>query len=121
MYEDDIFPPDQEGIFKGEVACLQAINLTTSTTEDDVFMGVNWSFLYGGVLDTWNTLLLNDVLVLVLFSSFVKLEDVRGWPAMHKIEIISSIWARLIKCEKSDQHLTMQTMINDSTYLVLSD
>ena len=43
MCEDDILPPDQEGIFKGEVACLQAINLTTSTTEDDVFMGVNWS------------------------------------------------------------------------------
>ena len=39
MYEDDIFPPDQEGIFKGDLAYLQGINLTTSTTEDDVFMG----------------------------------------------------------------------------------
>ena len=44
MCEYDSLPPDQdEGIFKGEVACLQAINLTTSTTEDDVFNGVNWS------------------------------------------------------------------------------
>ena len=42
MYEDDIFPPDQEGIFKGYLACLQGINLNTSTTEDDVFMGGTW-------------------------------------------------------------------------------
>ena len=42
MYEDDIFPPDQEGIFKGDLACLQGINLTTSTTEDDVFMDGTW-------------------------------------------------------------------------------
>ena len=32
-------PPDQVGNFKGDLACLQGINLTTSTTEDDVFMG----------------------------------------------------------------------------------
>ena len=61
MYEDDIFPPDQEGIFKGDLACLQGINLTTSTTEDDVFMGGTWLLVityypYGGVLDIWSTL-----------------------------------------------------------------
>ena len=38
MCEDDIFPPDQVGIFKGELAGLQAINLTDSTTEDDVLL-----------------------------------------------------------------------------------
>ena len=42
MYEDDLFPPDQVGIFKGVVAELQAINLTASTT--------------------WNTLLHNSTL-----------------------------------------------------------
>ena len=36
-------PPDQVGNFKGDLACLQGINLTTSTTEDDVFMGGTWS------------------------------------------------------------------------------
>ena len=54
-------PPDQEGNFKGEVACLQGINLTTSTTEDDVFMGgtcslpVQWCPWH--LVTTWNTLL----------------------------------------------------------------
>ena len=42
MCEDDILPPDQEGIFKGDLACLQGINLTTSNTEDDVFMDGTW-------------------------------------------------------------------------------
>ena len=32
MYEDDIFSPDQEEIFKGDGAALQAINLTAFTT-----------------------------------------------------------------------------------------
>ena len=54
-------PPDQEGNFKGEVACLQAINLTTSTTEDDVFMGVNWSlpvwWCPWHLVNTWTTLI----------------------------------------------------------------
>ena len=39
MCEADISPPDQVVIFKGDFACLQAINLTAFTTEDLVFMG----------------------------------------------------------------------------------
>ena len=40
MYEDDLFQPDQVGIFKGVVAELQAINLTASTTWNLIFMCV---------------------------------------------------------------------------------
>jgi len=43
MYEDDIFSPDQEEIFKGDGAALQAINPTTSTTGDPTFMCVKKS------------------------------------------------------------------------------
>ena len=50
MYEDDIFSPDQEEIFKDDFAWLQAINLTAFTTGNLVFMCP-----YGGVLDTWLT------------------------------------------------------------------
>ena len=55
-------PPDQEGNFKGEVACLQGINLTTSNTEDDVFMDGTWllpvQWCPWHLVNTWNTLLL---------------------------------------------------------------
>ena len=43
MYEDDIFSPDQEEIFKGDGAELQAINLTAFTTGDLIFMCVKKS------------------------------------------------------------------------------
>ena len=43
MCEDDIFSPDQEEIFKGDVAELQAINLTAFTTGDLIFMCVKKS------------------------------------------------------------------------------
>ena len=43
MYEDNIFPPDQEQILKGESAELQAINLTAFTTGDLIFMCVKMS------------------------------------------------------------------------------
>ena len=53
-------PPDQEGNFKGEVACLQGINLTTSNTEDDVFMDGTWllpvQWCPWHLVNTWNTL-----------------------------------------------------------------
>ena len=39
MCEANISPPDQVVIFKGDYACLQAINLTAFTTGDLVFMG----------------------------------------------------------------------------------
>ena len=54
-------PPDQEGNFKGEVACLQGINLTTSNTEDDVFMDGTWllpvQWCPWHLVNTWNTLM----------------------------------------------------------------
>jgi len=39
MCEANLCPPDQVVIFKVDLACLQAINLTASTTGDPVFMG----------------------------------------------------------------------------------
>ena len=39
MCEADLSSADQVVIFKGDFACLQAINLTNSTTRDLVFMG----------------------------------------------------------------------------------
>ena len=39
MCEADISTPDQVVIFKGDCACLQAINLTAFTSGDLVFMG----------------------------------------------------------------------------------
>ena len=39
MCEADLSPADQVVISKGDFACLQAINLTNSTTGDLVFMG----------------------------------------------------------------------------------
>ena len=39
MCEDDLGSPDQVVIFQGDFACLQAINLTTFTTGDLVYMG----------------------------------------------------------------------------------
>ena len=39
MCEADISTPDQVVIFKGDFACLQAINLTAFNTGDLVFIG----------------------------------------------------------------------------------
>ena len=54
-------PPDQVGNFKGDLACLQGINLTTSNTEDDVFMDGTWllpvQWCPWHLVNTWNTLL----------------------------------------------------------------
>ena len=60
MYEDDIFSPDQEEIFKGDGAALQAINLTASTTGDLIFMCVKKSLHFKNRPWTWNTLLYMD-------------------------------------------------------------
>ena len=48
-------------IFKGDFACLQAINLTNSTTALGIlFLWMEQSFCqYGCLLDTWNTLVGN--------------------------------------------------------------
>ena len=40
MCEADLCQADQVVIFKGDFACVQAINLTAFTTGDLVFMGV---------------------------------------------------------------------------------
>ena len=51
--EDDIFSHDQVVIFTGDATALQAINMTTFTPWDLVFMSVKKTLCpYGGVLDT---------------------------------------------------------------------
>ena len=62
MCEADLSSADQVVIFKGDFACLQAINLTAFTTGDLVFMGGK-KFLPVGVSSQqnvvrWNSLLL---------------------------------------------------------------
>ena len=53
MCEADLSSADQVVIFKGDCACLQAINLNNSTTGDLVFMG-GTKFLPGGVSSQQN-------------------------------------------------------------------
>ena len=48
-------------IFKGDFACLQAINLTNSTTGDLVFMGGKKFYPVNAESSRWNTLLGRDV------------------------------------------------------------
>ena len=70
MCEADLSSADQVVIFKGDFACLQAINLTNSTTGDLVFMGgtkflpvglssqqnvVRWNSLIGMIADRHST------------------------------------------------------------------
>ena len=64
MCEDNLCLPDQVVIFKGDFACLQAINLTAFTTGDLVFMGGK-KFLPVGVSSQqnvvrWNSLMRTD-------------------------------------------------------------
>ena len=64
MCEADLSSADQVVIFKGDFACLQAINLTNSTTGDLVFMG-GTKFLPVGVSSQqnvvrWNSLICTD-------------------------------------------------------------
>ena len=64
MCEADLSSADQVVIFKGDFACLQAINLTNSTTGDLVFMS-GTKFLPVGVsfqqnVMRWNSLLSNN-------------------------------------------------------------
>ena len=61
MCEADLSSADQVVIFKGDFACLQAINLTAFTTGDLVFMGGK-KFLPVGVssqqnIVRWNSLM----------------------------------------------------------------
>ena len=64
MCEANISLPDQVVAFKGDFACLQAINLTAFTTGDLVFMGGK-KFLPVGVSSQqnvvrWNSLVYNN-------------------------------------------------------------
>ena len=74
MCEADLSSADQVVIFKGDFACLQAINLTAFTTGDLVFMGGK-KFLPVGVSSQqnvvrWNSLLDTNVKIIsILFSS----------------------------------------------------
>ena len=85
-------PPDQEGNFKGEVACLQGINLTTSNTEDDVFMDGTWllpvQWCPWHLVNTWNTLMgiMTKAELLFVFPSgkwrkkYFRNESFTKWP-----------------------------------------
>ena len=60
MCEADLSSADQVVIFKGDFACLQAINLTNSTTGDLVFMG-GTKFLPVGVSSQQNVVRWNSL------------------------------------------------------------
>ena len=57
MCEADLSSADQVVIFKGDFACLQAINLTNSTTGDLIFMGGKKFYPVYAESSPWNTLL----------------------------------------------------------------
>ena len=61
MCEADLSSADQVVIFKGDFACLQAINLTNSTTGDLVFMG-GTKFLPVGVSSQQNVVRWNSLM-----------------------------------------------------------
>jgi len=79
MCEADLSSADQVVIFKGDFACLQAINLTAFTTGDPVFMGGK-KFLPVGVSSQqnvvrWNSLVAilssnnnSDIIIIFMFS-----------------------------------------------------
>ena len=62
MCEADLSSADQVVIFKGDCACLQAINLTAFTTGDLVFMG-GTKFLPVGVSSQQNVVRWNSLVV----------------------------------------------------------
>ena len=61
MCEADLSSADQVVIFKGDFACLQAINLTAFTTGDLVFMGGK-EFLPVGVSSQQNVVRWNSLM-----------------------------------------------------------
>ena len=79
MCEADLSSADQVVIFKGDFACLQAINLTAFTTGDLVFMGGK-KFLPVGVSSQqnvvrWNSLLPNQSFLLNLSVNLLLVND----------------------------------------------
>ena len=68
MCEADLSSADLVVIFKGDFACLQAINLTNFTTWDLVFIG-GTKFLPVGVSSQQNVVRLN---------SLVSMDDLQG-------------------------------------------
>ena len=63
MCEADLSSADQVVIFKGDFACLQAINLTAFTTGDLVFMGGK-KFLPVGVSSQQNVVRWNSLMAI---------------------------------------------------------
>ena len=57
MCEAELSSADQVVIFKSDFACLQAINLTNSTTGDLVFMGGKEFYPVYAESSRWNTLM----------------------------------------------------------------
>ena len=79
MCEADLSSADQVVIFKGDFACLQAINLTAFNTGDLVFMGGK-KFLSVGVSSQqnvvrWNSLLPNQSFLLNLSVNLLLVND----------------------------------------------
>ena len=66
MCEADLSSADQVVIFKGDFACLQAINLTNSTTGGLVFIG-GTKFLPVGVSSEQNVVRWNSLLIIGIF------------------------------------------------------
>ena len=62
MCEADLSSADQVVIFKGDFACLQAINLTNSTTGGLVFIG-GTKFLPVGVSSQQNVVRWNSLMI----------------------------------------------------------
>ena len=70
MCEADLSSADQVVIFKGNFACLQAINLTNSTTGDLVFMG-GTKFLPVGVSSQQNVVRWNSLMHMFVCPYFI--------------------------------------------------
>ena len=71
MCEANLSSADQVVIFKGDFACLQAINLTNSTTGDLVFMGET-KFLPVGVSSQQNVVRWNSLMYTVKYKGINK-------------------------------------------------
>ena len=74
MCEADLSSADQVVIFKGDFACLKAINLTAFTTWDLVSMG-GTKFLPVGVSSQQNVVRWNSLLVMNIALEHQSLED----------------------------------------------
>ena len=90
MCEADLCSADQVVIFKGDFACLQAINLTAFTTGDFVFMGGK-KFLPVGVSSQQNVVRWNSLERIDLMTSNWSNHKVPGYVLTNKM-IFKQFW-----------------------------